>query len=356
VEHLTSAHGFYLTATGAPLELRPLTDLQPGAHDVVVEVAGCGICHTDVGFARDGVPTRHPLPLVLGHEISGTVVQCGTAAADWLGRAVVVPAVIPCGECPACVAGRPTICRRQFMPGNDGHGGFATHVKVPARGLCAVPAPLPPGVPLSWLSVVADAVTTPFEAIARSGLHADHVAVFVGVGGVGGFGVQIAAAVGAGVVAIDVDEGRLALAGSHGASLTLNSGTTDLKRMRAAVRAFVADSGRNGIGLRIFETSGTTAGQQTAFGLLDFGAHLAVVGYRPQAVEVRLSNLMAFDATAAGNWGCPPERYPDALRMVLDGKVRLDAYVETHPLARAADVFQDVVDHRVSRRAILCPQ
>jgi 6-hydroxycyclohex-1-ene-1-carbonyl-CoA dehydrogenase len=241
------------------------------------------------------------------------------------------------------------------MPGNDGHGGFATHVKVPARGLCAVPAPLPPGVPLSWLSVVADAVTTPFEAIARSGLRADHVAVFVGAGGVGGFGVQIAAGIGAAVVAIDIDPARLALAAEHGAELTLDARSMDLKALRGAVRAFVSDSKRTGIGLRIFETSGTTAGQQTAFGLLDFGAHLAVVGFTPTPVEVRLSNLMAFDATAAGNWGCPPERYPDALRMVLTGKVKLDAYVETHPLARAADVFQAVVDHRVTRRAILCP-
>ena len=92
---------------------------------------------------------------------------------------------------------------------------------------------------------------------------------------------------------------------------------------------------------------------QTAFGLLDFGAHLGVVGYTPKAVEVRLSNLMAFDATAASNWGCPPDRYPDALALVLDGKVRLDAFVETHPLDCAPSVFQSVIEHRITRRAIL---
>ncbi|HEX7421462.1 MAG TPA: alcohol dehydrogenase catalytic domain-containing protein, partial [Thermoanaerobaculia bacterium] len=54
--------------------------MQPGSGDVVVEVAGCGLCHTDIGFAYDGVPTRHPLPLVLGHEISGRVVDAGTHA------------------------------------------------------------------------------------------------------------------------------------------------------------------------------------------------------------------------------------------------------------------------------------
>jgi 6-hydroxycyclohex-1-ene-1-carbonyl-CoA dehydrogenase len=80
---------------------------------------------------------------------------------------------------------------------------------------------LPQGLSLAMLSVVADAVTTPYEAICRSGLNADDVAVFLGVGGIGGFGVQIAAALGAAVVAIDVDADRLELASAHGATLTL---------------------------------------------------------------------------------------------------------------------------------------
>jgi 6-hydroxycyclohex-1-ene-1-carbonyl-CoA dehydrogenase len=356
VSRLDSAYGYALVAPARRLERWALGSLDPGDDDVVIEIAGCGICHTDVGFATGAVPTRHPLPLVLGHEISGRVVATGNGASQWSGAAVIVPSVIPCGECPACRAGRPTVCRRQLMPGNDGHGGFATHIKVPARGLCRVPDELPAGISLASLSVVADAVTTPYEAIRRACLGPQHVAVFVGVGGVGGFGVQIAAAIGAAVVAIDVDDQRLQLASRHGASLTLQAANGDSGAMKSAVRAFVKQSGRAGIGTRIFETSGTRAGQQTAFSLLDHGAHLAVVGYTPQPVEVRLSNLMAFDATAAGNWGCPPDRYPDALAFVLDGKVRLDEYVECHPLDDASAVFERAVLHTLTRRAILTPQ
>ena len=214
-------YGFQLKTPNNPLERVGLRVFDPCPDEVVVEVAGCGVCHTDVAFATDGVPTRHPLPLILGHEISGRVVAAGENAGDWLGRAVIVPAVISCGVCPACRAGRSTICRQQFMPGNDGDGGFATHVLVPSRGLCAVPEDLPSGVTLEMLCVVADAVTTPYEAIRRSGLGPDDVAVIVGAGGVGGFGVQIAAAVGAAVVAIDVDQARLDLASRHGAGLVL---------------------------------------------------------------------------------------------------------------------------------------
>ncbi len=352
---VNGAVGYQLVALGKPLERVDLPPFEPAADEVVVEVAGCGVCHTDVAFAKGEVPTRHPLPLILGHEISGRVVAAGAQAAEWEGRSVIVPAVIPCGECLTCRAGRATICRRQFMPGNDGDGGFATHVKVPARGLCPVPDELPSGITLAMLSVVADAVTTPYEAIRRSNLTANDVAVFIGVGGIGGFGVQIAAAMGAAVVAIDVDRARLDLAREHGASTGFDASRTNPKKLKKAVRSFVRENGRSGIGLKIFETSGTTAGQTTAYNLLDYGAHLAVVGYTSEKIELRLSNLMAFDATARGNWGCPPERYPGALQMVLDKAVVLGPYIEKHSLEHTPAVFAAVANHSVKQRVVLTP-
>ena len=352
---INGAFGFRLTAQGTPLERYQLASMEPSPCEVIIEVAGCGVCHTDVGFARGGVPTRHPLPLILGHEISGRVIAAGEDAGEWAGRRVIVPAVIPCDDCPACQAGRVTLCCRQFMPGNDGDGGFATHVKVPARGLCSVPEELPAGITLEALSVVADAVTTPYEAICRAHLTADDVAVFVGVGGVGGFGVQIAAALGAAVAAIDVDSERLDLVAQHGASACFNAKEMDARGLKKAVRGFAKEAGRNGIGLKVFETSGTTAGQQTAFGLLDHGGYLAVVGYTREKSEFRLSNLMALDATARGNWGCPPSRYPEVLHLVLDGKVVLEPYIERYPLDEAAQVFEAVADHAVRRRVVLVP-
>ena len=353
---ITGATGYRLIGAGGALRREELPPLVPGRDDVVVEVAGCGLCHTDVGFARGGVPTRHPLPLVLGHEIAGRVVAAGDRAAGWVGRAVVVPAVIPCGQCDACRAGRPTICRKQFMPGNDGDGGFASHVLVPARGLCALPDNLPKSVSLEMLSVVADAVTTPYEAIDRASVGPDDVAIFVGAGGVGGFGVQIAAAFGAAVIAIDVDDARLELAASHGAMLAVNSREITLKDLKSKIRDVARETGRGRTGLKIFETSGTAAGQQTAFGLLDYGAYLAIVGFTPDKVEVRLSNLMAFDATARGNWGCPPEKYPAALKLVLDGKVAIAPYIELHVLDELPELFEAATQHRIRLRPVVTPK
>ncbi len=333
---------------------------QPGPAEVLVQVAGCGVCHTDLGFHFEGVPTRHPFPLTLGHEIAGTVIATGPGAEHWSGHAVVVPAVIPCGECPACRAGRGSVCPKQIFPGNDVHGGFASHVRVPARGLCPVPdlgdlRVNKAGIDLAALSVVADAVTTPFQAIQRSGLAAGDLAVFVGAGGVGGFGVQIAAARGARVVAIDVSESRLALMRQHGAALTLDAKALDFKAIRGAIKDFAKQHRIDGFRQRVFETSGTAAGQTTAFGLLEHGGHLSVVGFTPDKVTLRLSNVMAFDATVQGNWGCLPEHYPAVVELAVSGKVRIEPFIERRPLDSINQTFEDLRAHRLARRPVLVP-
>lgn len=344
---------------GAPLELRERTE-QPGPGEVLVEVAGCGVCHTDLGFHGDGVATRHPLPLTLGHEVSGRVVEAGPGAEAWNGRRVVVPAVIPCGQCAACRAGRGSVCPKQIFPGNDVHGGFGTHLVVPALGLCPVPDLSDrrlnaAGLDLASLAVVADAVTTPYQALVRSGLAAGDLAVFVGAGGVGGFGVQIAAALGAHVVAIDTQQARLDLMAQHGAGLRLRADQLDAKAQKAAVRAFAEQHGVPTWRWRLFETSGTPAGQAAAWNLLAHGAYLGVVGFTPAKVELRLSNLMAFDAVAQGHWGCLPQHYPAALDLVLSGRVALAPFVEQRPLSRINETFADLTAHRTTRRVVLLP-
>jgi 6-hydroxycyclohex-1-ene-1-carbonyl-CoA dehydrogenase len=343
-----------LVAPGAPLELRERPDPHAGPGEVVVRVAGCGVCHTDLGFWKDGVPTRHPLPLTLGHEISGTVVEAGEEWAHLRDRAVIVPSVIPCGACELCRSGRGNVCRAQLMPGNDMDGGFAEYIRVPGRGLCEVGDR--GGLSLAELSVVADAVTTPYQAVVRSRLKPGDLAVVVGVGGVGTHCVQIAAALGAKVVAVDVDPGQLAAVASYGAGLTVDSAATPFKALRSRIRDAARDWGCPDHSWKIFECSGHPAGQATAYGLLTHAAVLMVVGFTLEKVEVRLSNLMAFDATAQGTWGCRPELYPAALELVTSGRIALRPFVETHPLSDGPAVLDRVADHHIHRRAILVPE
>ena len=329
----------------------------PEANEVVVEVAGCGVCHTDLGFYFDGVSPRHPYPLALGHEISGRVVRAGSEAKDWQDKAVIIPAVIPCGACDLCKRGRGTICRKQVSPGFDMHGGFATHVTVPAVGLCEVDlARLAAiGMELADASVVADALTTPYQAIVQAEVDPDDLAIVVGVGGVGGYAVQIAAAMGATVVAIDVDPTKLEQIKEYGASLTINTREIQGREVRNTIRQFAKENDLRQTEWKIFECSGTSAGQSTAYGLLNFGACLSVVGFTMEKLELKLSNLMAFHARALGNWGCEPMHYPDALELVLTGKVSMLPFIERHPLSEINEVFAQAHDGKLARRAILTP-
>jgi 6-hydroxycyclohex-1-ene-1-carbonyl-CoA dehydrogenase len=332
----------------------------PGPGELRLRVVGCGVCHTDLGFFYDGVRTKAPLPLTLGHEISGRVEAAGPGAEKWLGKAVIVPAVMPCGSCDVCRRGFGNICGAQKMPGNDIQGGFASHIVVPAAQLCEVPLGAngdpagSSGVSLAELSVVADALTTPYQAIKESGLTELDTAIFVGIGGVGGFGVQIAKAMGALVLAVDVDPEKLEAIAPY-ADATFNAKALPFKDLRKAVSDLVKAKGRRRTEWKIFETSGTAAGQQTAFGLLTFGASLAVVGFTMNTVDIRLSNLMAFHATARGNWGCVPEHYPAALDLVLGGKVTLGPFVKTFPLDRINEVFEMVHGRKIRQRPVLVP-
>lgn len=351
-----AAHRWVMTAPREPMQRQDF-DATPAAGEVAVAVAGCGVCHTDLGYYYDGVRTNSPLPLTLGHEISGRVVAAGTGAESWLGAAVIVPAVLPCGSCDLCQRGLAPICRAQKMPGNDIQGGFGTHIVVPARGLCRVDEGrlAAAGLTLAEVSIVADALTTPYQAVRRAGVAPGSLAIVMGVGGVGGYCVQIARAFGAQVVAIDVDDDKLAAVAQYGAALTLNARAHDAKALKGAISAFAKANGLRGTEWQIFECSGTAAGQTSAFGLLVHGATLSVVGFTMDKVEIRLSNLMAFDAKAIGNWGCPPEYYPAALDLVLDGKVALKPFVQPMPLAEINTVF-DAVHHRtIKKRAVMVP-
>ncbi len=352
-----SAYRWMMTAANAPLTRIAFDPVPLAAGEVAVEVAGCGVCHTDLGYYYDGVRLNHPLPLTLGHEVCGRVAAAGAGAETWLGKSVIVPAVLPCGECDLCRRGRGTICRRQKMPGNDIQGGFASHIVVPARGLCAVDEARleAAGLSLADVSVVADALTTPYQAVKRAGVGPGSLAVVVGAGGIGGYAAQIAHAFGATVVAIDVDAEKLAAIARHGAAATLDARKMDGRALKGAILDFAKQRRLPETEWFIFECSGTAAGQLTAFGLLVHGATLSVVGFTLDKVELRLSNLMAFDAQARGNWGCPPELYPAALDLVLDGKVQIKPFVEQRPLDEINAVFDAVHRHQLQRRVVLVP-
>ena len=347
------AYGYALVEPGKPLQKKDFAIESVEDGDAVVRVAGCGLCHTDIGFYTGQVQT-FVSPVILGHEISGEVVAVGKSCDNLVGKRVIVPAVLPCGECELCKKGRSNVCRKQIMPGNHMDGGFASHVVVPGRYLCELPDDLG-AYELSQLSVIADAVTTPYQSMRRSGLESGDLALVIGVGGLGTYMVQLSKAKGAKVIALDIDDTKLDNAKRMGADFSINTKDMSDRDVKKHVRGLVKDNGLPKLGWKVFELSGTAAGQMTAFSLLSHAGTMGVVGFTMDKVNIRLSNVMAFDADLFGNWGCKPEYYPDVVKEVLSDRINVRDNVETHPLDSINEVLQLALDHKIEKRVIFVP-
>ena len=327
-----------------PMLIEDVPMPEPKAGEVLVKVAACGVCHTDLHYLDHGTPTFKKPPIILGHEVSGTIAARGagvTAFAD--GDRVLLPAVLSCGSCEFCRTGRENICEHSQMLGNHIDGGYAEYIAVPSRDVFT----LPDDVPLLEGAVIADAVTTPYHAVVRRGkvTPGDWVVV-VGCGGVGLTLVQIAAAVGARVIAIDVKALKLEAAKRFGAAATINP--LDVKRVDKEVRAIT------GGGADVaFEAVGKAATQQLALDALKTGGRAVLVGYSPEALPLNAGRVMFRELDVVGSLGCRPVDYPRAIDLVRQGKVRLQELV-THKFAlddihqaldtlRCGDAFRIVV-------------
>ncbi len=332
----------------------PVPSLAPG--EVLVKVAGCGVCHTDLGYFYDGVPTVQKPPLTLGHEISGTVVA---GEERWVAKEVIIAAVMPCRKCLLCKTGRGNRCLAQKMPGNSSgiYGGFSSHIPVPSIDLCEVRNR--GNIPLAHLAVVADAVTTPYQAAKRADLQPGDNVIVIGVtGGVGLYMTQTAKALGAkAIIGIARNPEKLQRALKYGADFVINSQDKAIKDIRNEFREICKKNALEaGFGWKIFEVTGTKVGQDLALELLSFTGKLIVVGFGMAKNEYMLSRLMAFDAEIIGTWGCLPEYYPIVLDMVLAKKIDIGPFVETRPMSQIQSVFDEV--HQAgspAKRIVLTP-
>jgi threonine dehydrogenase-like Zn-dependent dehydrogenase len=231
------------------------------------------------------------------------------------------------------------------MLGNHVDGGFAEYVVVPARDVFR----LPDEVPLVEGAIIADAVTTPFHAVVRRGRVApgDWVAVF-GCGGIGLSLVQIAAAAGARLIAVDVKDAKLDAAKRFGASVVFNAATTP--KLDREIRA--ASSGGADVA---FEAVGKAATQEAAFNSVRTGGRLVLVGYSPDTMALNAGRVMFRELEVLGSLGCRPVDYPRAIELVREGKVRLGELV-THrfPLEQIA-VALDVLRGGDAIRIVVTP-
>lgn len=323
-----------------PLSIEEVPTPTPAPRQVLVKVAGCGVCHTDLHYIDHGTPTFKDPPMVLGHEISGTVEAAGDQVDNLqVGDRVLIAAVTSCGTCAACREGRENVCARGEMLGNHIDGGFAEYVVAPAKDTFV----LPDEVPLVEGSIIADAITTPYHAVLNRGevRPGDAVVVF-GCGGVGINVVQVAAALGARVVAVDISADKREWAKKLGAAEVLDP--ESVERVDKALRKLT------GGGADVsFEAVGNPVTQEQALGALKTGGRAVFVGYSPKPMTLNSGRVMFRELEVVGSLGCRPVDYPRVIEMVRQGRIELEPLV-THRYG--LDDIEEALDTLRSGEAI----
>src|SRR5713101_1903334 len=202
-----------------PLSLEEVARPEAGADEVLIKVEVCGVCHSDLHVADGdwsqlaGIVKR---PLILGHEVVGTIVEAGSAVHGVkVGDRVGVPWIHwTCGKCEFCREGNENLCVRQQITGVTEDGGYAEFVKAPASHTLKIPD----GVSSAEAAPLFCAGVTVCRALKQAKVVSGQRLAVFGVGGLGHLAVQIGREMGAEVTAIDITEEKLALAKSLGAS------------------------------------------------------------------------------------------------------------------------------------------
>jgi len=336
-----------LVESGKMLEVKDVETPTPGPGEILVKVAACGVCHTDLHYIEHGVPTFMQPPIILGHEPSGTVADRGMGVEGLeIGTRVLLPAVVTCGRCNFCRIGRENICESMVMFGNHVNGAYAEYFLAPAKDAFV----LPDAVPLEEGSVIADAISTPFHAVKNRGnVRPGDVVVVFGCGGVGINAVQIAAAAGAQVIAVDVAEKKLEWAKEFGATFVLNAANEE--KVPKAIRKLTGSGGAD----VVFEVIGRPETIETAFECVRPGGRLVVVGYTDKQVSLSAAKIMFREVEVVGSLGCRPVDYPRLIRLCAEGKISVSKLV-THrfPLEEISDAFE-VMKSGESLRSIVIP-
>ncbi len=316
--------------------------------DVIVRVAGAGVCRTDVHIVHGELAEAfHPeLPLTLGHENSGWVHAVGPAVAHLsVGDPVIVHPAVTCGHCRGCRSGNDMHCRSWRFPGVDGWpGGFAELLRTDARALVR----LPDGTDPAPLAPHADAGVTAMHAVRRLAPYTrpDSTVVTFGAGGVGQIALQLLRLLTpARIVVVEIDPVRAEAARRLGAHTVLE--------LPAAAAAEAVREITDGFGASVvLDLVGEGEVPGHAFSALAKGGVYSIVGYGG-SVRIEHLDMINRELTILGN---QIGSYPDLVALidlVARGLVTIDSTL--FPLDAVGDVLHDVEAGRVSGRAVLVP-
>lgn len=331
-----------ILAFGLPPEIRQVPKPSPGPGQVLIKVEACGLCHTDLHAADGDWPLKPTPPFIPGHEVVGQVAEVGERVThpkigDRVGVAWLFEA---CGACEFCVGGWESLCGSQQNTGYSVPGGLAEYLVAPAAFTVAMPA----GSAVALAPVLCAGVTT-YKALLEAEVRPGQWVAILGVGGLGHMAVQYAKAMGLSVVALDVDEGKLALAQANGADEALDARDPDVvERVQA-----LTGGGAHGVVV----TAVSTESFAQAVSLVRRKGTVSLVGLPPGAFPTPIFEVVLKRITIRGSIVGTRNDLSEALAFAGHGQV--SATVESRPLEAVASAFADLRAGRVNGRLVLTP-
>jgi len=332
---------------GEPMVLREVPEPSIGSGEIFLRVRACGLCGTDIKI-YDGKVSTVKLPRIMGHELAGEVAQIGSGVEGWeVGDHGVVQATVSCGNCYHCRIGRENDCsRRVGRFGFEIDGGLGEYVRVPTQNLCKISR----DIPLEQASILSGTMAMTFHAIRTQGrLRMGETAAIVGIGGMGIHALQLAVAMGARVIAVDISEGKLEAAQSFGSEGVINSSKSDfvseIRRLTDGEGVDLIVEAVSGIHIPFIIEQGIQA--------LRLGGRLVILGYDyGQRFSLDPQKIVYDELEIIGARGSTRQDLVDVISLVERGKVK-PLISECYPLEQANETFHKLRNSASIGRMVL---
>jgi propanol-preferring alcohol dehydrogenase len=325
---------------GKPLVMEEVAVPRPGAGQILVKIAATGVCHTDLHAAEGDWPVKPNPPFIPGHEGVGHVVAVGAGVKHVKeGDRVGVPWLYDaCGHCTHCLGGWETLCEEQHNTGYSVNGSFAEYVLADPNYV----GHLPGNVSFVDIAPILCAGVTVYKGLKVTDTKPGDWVVISGIGGLGHLAVQYAKAMGLNVVAVDVDDRKLDLARSLGATLAVNARSED-------PIAFVKKQigGANGV----LVTAVSPKAFEQAMGMVGRGGTVALNGLPPGDFPLPIFDTVLNGVTVRGSIVGTRLDLQEALDFAGDGKVK--ATISTDKLENINDIFSRMNKGDIQGRVVI---
>jgi L-iditol 2-dehydrogenase len=323
------------------LDIVDLPTPQPAEDELLIRIQACGICGSDV-HGYDGSTGRRIPPIVMGHEAAGIVKSVGSAVDNFhAGDRVAFDSTVFCGNCFYCLRGQINLCESREVigvstPSFRRMGAFAEFVTVPARIACH----LPEGMPFPHAAMI-EAVSVAVHAVSLTPVAPDDTVVVVGAGMIGLLTLQAVRAAGAGrVFVLDLDDSRLELARSLGATETFNSGNSDI-----LPQILDLTSGRGADAA--LECVGSTVPVRLALESVRKGGCVTLIGNVAPTVEFGLQSAVTRQIRLQGSCASSGE-YPASISLMSRGAIRVEPLISVvAPLEDGASWFRRLYEREL---------